>query len=91
MTDHRLSWDKRIGDWHCFCSNNKDKMTDIEFHKITFIDLIPNNKDDASYCAGIKCKYCNQWEDLDLKTTLIGLVIPLIMGIGDVLVELFVQ
>jgi hypothetical protein len=90
LYDHRLSWDKRIGEWHCFCSNNKDKMSVKEFSEITFTDILPE-PEDAPYCTGIKCKYCDQWVDLDLKTTIIGLIIPLIMGIGDVLVELFVQ
>ena len=52
--------------------------------------MFPKSEDE-SYCTGIKCKYCDEWVDLDLKTTIIGLLIPLIMGIGDVLVELFVM
>ena len=65
-------------------------MTPKEFNAITFIDPYPAPEDEK-YCKGVKCKYCDKWVNIYWKTTLIGLVIPLVMGICDVLVELFVQ
>ena len=65
-------------------------MSNKQFRDITFIDFQPEPVDDE-YCNGVECKYCDKWVDLNLKTTVVRLVMPSIMGTGDILVELFVQ
>ena len=82
LWDFNLDWYRRNGDWNCFCSLNRNL---VHHHPAKY------KKEEANdYCDGDECSYCEYWSNRYLITTLIGLVIPLIMGIGDVLIELSV-
>jgi hypothetical protein len=51
LADYKLPWQKRNGDWHCFCSNKKDELSADAFNKLAFLDPEPSG-DGKSYCDG---------------------------------------
>jgi hypothetical protein len=71
-------------------------MTTKEFKNITFMDDDPGGdgkytcskepNEDGTYA----CHYCNYWNSLSNKIFWIALTVSLVMGIGDVIIELFV-
>ena len=64
LDDYKLQPEKRNGDWHCFCSNAKDDMTQEEFSSIIFTDPYPSG-DGKAYCDGTQCRYCDYWNSLN--------------------------
>ena len=48
-------------------------------------------EEDKEYFVKSTCRYCEVWDVKSSITLWIGLLIPLIMGIGDVLVEEIVK
>jgi hypothetical protein len=55
LADYKLAWDKRNGDWHCYCSNAYQSKTSAQFDAITFDDPDPKaaaSPDGEDTCSG---------------------------------------
>jgi hypothetical protein len=74
LADYKLAWDKRNGDWHCYCSNAYHSLSSEKFKEVTFADPDPSgaaSDDGIGYCKedesrpGIYlCHYCDYWNTL---------------------------
>lgn len=47
--------------------------------------------EDAEYCDGDNCFYCNSWASSSNAAMWSALLIPILMGVGDVIVEEIVK
>lgn len=62
LADYKLSWDKRNGNWMCYCQNKQEQLSQSDFKNITFYDVNPS-PEDAEYCdKNNNCFYCNSWD-----------------------------
>ena len=86
-------YEKKLPSYNCQSSRFKNLTKEESVYDYN-LDWFRRNGDWTCFCSksvNLDSAYCKYYERRYLLTLLIGLVIPLIMGIGDLLVELSVQ